>query len=108
MSFVKIISIIRPEMLGKIEDTLQELNVPGVSITHVKGYGEYANFFRHDRMVEHVQVEIFIEKKRDTEIAEQIMEVAHTGSEGDGIVAVIPVDCVYHIRTKQKCDDEVC
>ena len=108
MSFVKIVSIIRPEMLGIVEDTLKELNVPGVSITHVKGYGEYANFFRHDRMVEHIQVEVFIGKGRATEIAEQIMEVAHTGSEGDGIVAVIPVDSVYHIRTKQKCGDEVC
>lgn len=108
MNFVKIVSIIRPELLGKVEDKLKELNVPGVSVSHVKGYGEYANFFRHDRMVEHIQVEVFIGKGRATEIAEQVMEAAHTGGEGDGIVAIIPVETVYHIRTKQKCGDEVC
>ena len=108
MNFVKIVSIIRPEMLEKVEDTLKELNVPGVSISHIKGYGEYANFFRHDRMVEHVQVEVFIGKGRATEIAEHIMEVAHTGGEGDGIVAIIPVESIYHIRSRQKCGDEVC
>ena len=108
MNFVKIVSIIRPEMLGKVEDTLMELSVPGISVSHIKGYGEYANFFRHDRMVEHIQVEVFIGKGRATEIAEKIMEVAHTGGDGDGIVAVIPVESVYHIRTRKKCRDEVC
>jgi len=37
-----------------------------------------------------------------------VMEAAHTGLEGDGIVAVLPVETVYHIRTKEKCDYEVC
>jgi len=108
MSFVKIVAIIRPDVLDKVEASLKKANVPGVSIVHVEGYGEYANFFRQDRMVQHVQVEVFIGKKRATEIAEQVMAAAHTGGDGDGIVAVIPVDSVYHIRTKQKCSDEVC
>ena len=43
---------------------------------------------------EHIQVEVFIGKGRATEIAEKIMEVAHTGGDGDGIVAVIPVESV--------------
>lgn len=108
MSFVKIVAIIRPDVLEKVEESLKEANVPGVSIMPVQGYGEYANFFKHDRMVEHIQVEVFLGKERATEIAEQIMNAAHTGIDGDGIVAVIPVDSVYHIRTKQKCGDEVC
>ena len=36
------------------------------------------------------------------------MDAAHTGYEGDGIVAVLPVDDVYLIRTKEKYQDEVC
>ncbi|MCW8899620.1 MAG: P-II family nitrogen regulator [Gammaproteobacteria bacterium] len=108
MNFVKIVSIIRPEALEKVEMALKSMNVPGVSITNIQGYGEYANFFRHDRMVQHIQVEIFIGKRQATEIAEKIMEVAHSGIEGDGIVAIIPVESVYHIRTRQKCGDEVC
>ncbi len=108
MSFVKVVAIIRPDVLDHVEASLKEGNVPGVSITHVEGYGEYANFFRKDRMVQHIQVEVFISEKRATEIAELIMESAHTGTDGDGIVAIIPVNSVYHIRTKQKCGDEAC
>jgi len=108
MSFVKVIAIIRPDVLEKVEASLMEVNISGMSIMHVDGYGEYANFFRQDRMVQHIQVEVFISQKRATEIAELIMESAHTGADGDGIVAVIPVDSVYHIRTKQKCGDEAC
>lgn len=108
MSFVKVVAIIRPDVLEKVESSLKEGSVPGVSITHVEGYGEYANFYRKDRMVQHIQVEVFIAATRATEIADLIMTSAHTGADGDGIVAIIPVDSVYHIRTKQKCGDEVC
>ncbi len=108
MSFTKIVAIIRPDVLDKVEESLKKANVPGVSITHVEGYGEYANYYRQDRMVQHIQVEVFISKNRATEIAEVMMESAHTGTDGDGIVAIIPVDSVYHIRTKQKCSDEAC
>lgn len=85
-----------------------QLNVPGISVTPIKGYGEYENSFRPDHMAEHIQIDVFIGKSRTTEIAEAILDAAHSGSEGDGIVAVIPVESVYHIRTKQKCGDEVC
>lgn len=30
------------------------------------------------------------------------MEAAHTGVPGDGIVAVLPVDKVFHIRTRSE------
>lgn len=108
MGFVKIVAIIRPDMLEKVEESLQQSTVPGVSIMPIQGYGEYANFYRQDRLVQHIQVEVFIAKKRATEIAELVMQAAHTGADGDGIVAIIPVDSVYHIRTKQKCGGEAC
>jgi nitrogen regulatory protein PII len=36
------------------------------------------------------------------------MEAAHTGMIGDGVIAVSPVECVYHIRTRQKCTYDAC
>ncbi|MDH5599941.1 MAG: P-II family nitrogen regulator [Gammaproteobacteria bacterium] len=108
MSFVKVISIIRPEKLENVESILKKLNVPGISVFHIKGYGEYENFFRHDHKVEHLQLEVYIGKNRGTEIAESIMEAAYTGCEGDGIVTIMPVDSVYHIRSRKKCSDDVC
>lgn len=108
MDFRKITAIFQPDKLEDVESKLLELGVPGVSVTKMKGYGEYKNFYTNDHMMTHVKVEIFIGVDRAKEIAEAIMEVAHTGIEGDGIVAILPVETVYHIRTKQECSGEPC
>ncbi len=108
MKFRKVTAIIRPDLLEQVEDRLKSLNVPGVSVTKIKGYGEYANFFKSDWLCTHSRVEVFTSADKATEIAEGIMDAAHTGVEGDGIVAILPVEAVYHIRTKQLCVEDVC
>jgi nitrogen regulatory protein P-II 1 len=106
MALRKVIAIIRNESLEKVEARLADLSVKGISVTKVKGYGEYANFFKSDWMVTHSRLEIFTEETRADRIAEAIMEVAHTGMEGDGIVAVLPVLKLYRIRTKKEVPSE--
>ncbi len=108
MSFAKIVAIVRPTAVSAVEKLLQEEGAPGVSISHVKGYGDYADFYRNDWVVSHVRIEVFIAESRAQQIAEKIMDVAHTGLEGDGLVAVLPVSAIYHIRTKKRCEEEAC
>lgn len=108
MSFRKVTAIIRPDRLEAVEDRLRDLAVPGISVTKVKGYGEYANFYTQDWMLTHARVEVFIGEQRADEIVSAIMDAAHTGMEGDGIVAVLPVESVYHVRTRKKCEHDVC
>ena len=108
MEFRKVTAIFRPERLVAVEECLKKLVVPGISVTKVKGFGEYANFFSSDLLCEHIRVEVFIGVEHADEIAVAIVGAAHTGCEGDGIVAVLPVESVYHIRTKEKCQHEVC
>lgn len=96
--FCKVTAIIRCEVLEKVELRLQELGVHGLSVMQVKGYGEYADFYSRDCLTTHARIEIFISAKRADSIAQAIMDVAHTGVEGDGIVAVLPVNKVYRIR----------
>lgn len=105
MKFRKVTAIIRPERLEKVEECLRKLNVPGISVTKVKGFGEHINFFKPDWLCQHVRVEIFISIRQADEVAAAIMEAAHTGREGDGIVVVLPVESVYHIRTKEYMSD---
>jgi nitrogen regulatory protein P-II 1 len=102
----KIVAIIRNQVLEEIEGRLIDMKVRGISVSKVKGYGEYANFFNPNWMVTHSRIEIFIEESRVDEIVAAIMEVAHTGMEGDGIVAVVPVQKVYRIRTKSEITPE--
>ena len=108
MEFRKVAAIIRPGALEKVEKALKTLSVPGVTVTKVKGYGEYANFYSSDWMLTHARVEVFVGQHRAEEVARAIMDAAHTGMEGDGIVVVLPVESVYHIRTLERCKHDVC
>ncbi len=102
MELRKVVAIIRGSALEKVEERLKELGVKGISVTRVKGYGEYQNFYKADWMVNNARVELFVEKSKVDEIASAIMEVAHVGIPGDGIVAVLPVEKLYRIRTKSE------
>ena len=108
MKFRKVTAIIRPERLEAVEECLMKLGVPGVSVTKVKGFGEHLNFFKSDWLCSHVRIEVFTDANHAETIADAIVDAAHTGREGDGIVAVLPVETVYHIRTKEKCKHNVC
>ena len=90
------------------DDCLNKLVVPGTSVFKVKGFGEHLDFFKPDWLCQHVRVEVFIDVGRTEKVATAIMDAAHTGREGGGIVAVLSVESVYHIRTKEKCHYEVC
>lgn len=97
-NFCKITAIIRCEVLEKVEQRLQELGVHGYSVMQVKGCGEYTDFYSRDSMTMHARIEIFISAHRAEDITQAIMDAAHSGVEGDGIVAVLPVNKVYRIR----------
>jgi nitrogen regulatory protein P-II 1 len=108
MIFRKVTAIFRSDRLEAVEERLRSLRVPGISVTKVKGFGEYANFYQPDRLCSHVRIEVFTSKLKADKVAEAIIDTAHTGLEGDGIVAVLPVESVYHIRTKEKCQYDAC
>ena len=99
MEFRKITAIIRLDRAERVEQRLRSLGVPGMSCTHVKGYGEYADFYSSGWKVKHARVELFVKAEQVQEIVDAIMEEAGTGTSGDGIIAVLPVEHLYHIRT---------
>jgi nitrogen regulatory protein P-II 1 len=100
MPFCRITAIINRNVLEKVEAALQQAGVSGVSVAKVKGFGEYADFFERDWMTPHVRIEIFTSTERAEALARAIIDAAHTGLAGDGIVSLAPVDKVYRIRTR--------
>jgi nitrogen regulatory protein P-II 1 len=100
MEFRNVIAIIRPDQLENVEQALQVLTVPGISVSKVKGYGEYRDFYVRDWMSGHVRIEIFAPQEQARAIAEAIMDASHTGLPGDGIVAIQPVETVFHIESR--------
>lgn len=100
VSYRKVTAIIRSDVLEKVEQALQTIGVTGISVTKVKGYGEYADFYSRDWMVSHARIEIFTHETRTEAIVQVIIDAAHVGMEGDGIVAVVPVEKLYRIRSR--------
>jgi len=104
MEFRKVTAIIRRERLPDVESRLIELGVAGITVTAVKGFGEYANYFRGDFLVPHVRLEIFTTVDRVQPLTDTILDAASTGCEGDGLIAVLPVEDVTRVRTKQRAE----
>lgn len=97
-----IIAIIRRDKLEEVEKKLQDIGVERVNVSKVKGYGEYHDFFARNWMVEEVRVEIFTRKDEVEKITAAIMDAAHTGLPGDGVVAVVPIEKFFLVRTRSE------
>ena len=100
MEFRKVVAIIRQEKLEAVEEALNRLGVPGITVTKVKGYGDYANFYARDWLVTHSRVEIFTSAEKAADVVTGILDAASVGLSGDGLVAVLPVEQIYRIRDR--------
>ncbi len=100
MNYQNITAIVRTERLKHVEEALIDAGVEGITVTGCKGFGHYGDFFRKDFLVPHVRLDIFTTSDHVDRLVQAIMEAAHTGTPGDGLVTVSPVECVYRIRTK--------
>ncbi len=105
MNYRKVTAIFRLDLLGKVERKLQELGVKSVTVTKVKGYGEYTDFYAKDWLTTHARVELFLDKKDAEVTAQAIMDAASLDMAGDGVVAILPVEKLYRIRTKTEVSD---
>jgi len=101
MNYRKITTIIDPYKLAVVEEKLKELCVPGMSVSKVNGYGESPDFFQSDWTSAKARIEIFVEQDNAQAVVDGILDTACTGRKGDGVVAVLPVESLYQIRTKQ-------
>ena len=98
----KITAIIRTDALEAVECRLRSLGVPGVTVSRVKGFGEYANFFTPDWKSAYARIEMFIDEARVQPLVDSVIATAHSGLPGDGIVAVAGVDDLYRIRDHRR------
>lgn len=98
----KITAIIRTDALENVECRLRSLGVPGVTVSRVKGFGEYANFFTPDWKSAYARIEMFIDETRVQALVDSVIATAHSGLPGDGIVVVAGVDDLYRIRDHRR------
>ncbi len=100
MEYRKITAVIRREAVGKIIKNLKEVGVRGMTVTNVEGFGEHAALYPENRLAPSAKIEIFAYKSMVKEISDVIMAIAYTGSSGDGIIAVSPVEDLNRIQAR--------
>ncbi len=98
MSYRKIHAYIRSYRLDQVEDALGTVGVGGYSYCRVRGSGEYVNYFSPHHLAEHLRLEIFVPVDQVDDVVGAIVKAACTAGEGDGLVAVLPVERVVRIR----------
>lgn len=108
----KIEAIIKPFKLDDIKERLTELNIPGMTVTEVRGYGKQKGHTELYRGAEYVvdflpklKLEIVIQDDQVSSIVETIQEVCKTGRIGDGKIFVSNIEAVVRIRTGEQGDD---
>lgn len=95
-----ITAIVRDELVTNIKLALESAGIEGMSFIPMKGEGEYVNTYSVDGCENHIKLEIYIGADKVETAINIILDKAHTGLIGDGIVAVSSVDQLYRIRTK--------
>jgi len=105
----KIEAIIKPFKLDDLKAALGALDVKGMTVTEVKGFGRQKGHTEIYRGAEYVvdfvpkvKVEIVAEQGQVEKIIEAIMTSVKTGKVGDGKIFVMPVETVCRIRTGER------
>jgi nitrogen regulatory protein P-II 1 len=108
----KIEAIIKPYKLDDIKDALVEMNITGVTVTDVRGYGRQHGqneLYRGSEFVvdfiPKVKLEIYANDEFVDKIVEKIIEIAKTDKIGDGKIFITSVDDVIRIRTGERGEE---
>ncbi len=102
----KIEAIIKPFKLDDVKDALQQINIKGMTITEVKGFGRQKGHTEIYRGAEYVidfipkvKLELILDDAQVPQALKAIQESVRTGKIGDGKIFVLPVEEVIRIRT---------
>jgi nitrogen regulatory protein PII len=101
-----IIAIIKPSKLQEVREALTELDVAGMTVSEVKGFGRQKGHTEIYRGAEYdvsflpkLKLELVVPAEKAEAVIEAIMAAAKTGNIGDGKLFVVPVEYAARIRT---------
>ena len=105
-------AILKPFALDDVRTGLEDLDVSGMTVGEVSGYGRqrgHTEFYRgadyHVEFVPKVRVEVIVDDAAVDRVVDALMKAARTGKIGDGKVWVTPVETVVRVRTGERGAD---
>jgi len=107
-----ITAIVKPFKLEDVKDALRSLNVYGMTVTEVRGFGRQRGHTEVYRGAEYtveflpkMRIEVVADDADVKRIVDAIVEAARTGKIGDGKVWTTPVDDLVRVRTGEMGHD---
>ena len=104
-------AIVRPNKVDDVKEALGRVNLPGMTVTEVRGHGKQKGHTAIYRGKEYdvsllpkMEIEIVVPDDLVDDAVAAIIKAARTGEIGDGRVFVIPVEQSYRIRTGEPSD----
>ncbi|GAB4240072.1 MAG: P-II family nitrogen regulator [Methyloligellaceae bacterium] len=101
-----IIAIIQPHRLDAVRDALTALNIAGLTVSEVRGYGRQKGHTEIYRGAEYqinylpkLKLELAVDNKQADKAVEAIQTAAKTGKIGDGKIFVLDLKSAMRIRT---------
>lgn len=106
-----IIAVIQPFKLDEVRDALSSIDVKGMTVSEVKGFGRQKGHTEFYRGAEYVidflpklKLEIAISDEQAERVIKTIKEVTSTGKIGDGKIFVLDLEQAIRIRTGETSD----
>ncbi|MDR0666059.1 MAG: P-II family nitrogen regulator [Campylobacteraceae bacterium] len=110
----KVEAIIKPFKLDDVKDALNELEISGMTVSEVKGYGRQQGHSELYRGAEYIvdflpkiKIEVIVKDDDLKAVTDAIAKAAKTGKIGDGKIFVSAVEEVVRIRTEENGEDAI-
>ena len=107
-------AIVKPFALADVRAAFEQLDLAGMTVSEVSGYGRQGGHTEVYRGAEYsvdfvpkVRVEVVADDALADKVVDAVVEAARTGKIGDGKVWVTPVDSVIRVRTGERGADAV-
>ncbi len=102
-------AIIKPFKLDEVKEALHGIDIQGMTVTEVKGFGRQKGHTELYRGAEYVvdflpkvKIEVVLEANLVERAIEAIQQAAQTGRIGDGKIFVSAIDEAIRIRTGER------
>ena len=101
-----IIAIVQPHRLDAVREALQAIQIDGMTVTEVRGYGRQKGHKEIYRGAEYtisfvpkLKIEVAVTSERADETIAAIRDSARTGKVGDGKIFVLDLQSAVRVRT---------
>ena len=109
-----ITAVIKPFKMDDVRQALADVDVQGITVTEVKGFGRQKGHTELYRGAEYVvdflpkvKLEIAVDDEMVDNVVDAILKSANTGKIGDGKIFISTLEEIVRIRTGETGSDAV-